>query len=217
MPEDKRMALQRLGGGVLGRAGATLVERAAWCASLRCSASLVTAEASAGLGREGNLHPPQGQVLSGRGQDRAAGGASAAVAERSAWRPPLPLEQERPRAARRPLSTMSGRDFHYIADETLESLQEQLEELLEDEGVEESDVTCDSGVLQVDLPDEMTYVINKQAPNKQIWLSSPVSGPFRYDWRAEEGAWVYSRDGHTIHDKLSEELSDLLGVNVRIL
>lgn len=27
-----------------------------------------------------------------------------------------------------------------------------------------------------------TYVINKQAPNKQIWLSSPVSGPKRYDY-----------------------------------
>lgn len=31
-----------------------------------------------------------------------------------------------------------------------------------------------SGVLTVKLGDKGTYVINKQPPNKQIWLSSPV-------------------------------------------
>ena len=30
-------------------------------------------------------------------------------------------------------------------------------------------------------PNVGTYVINKQTPNKQIWLSSPISGPKRYD------------------------------------
>ena len=30
-----------------------------------------------------------------------------------------------------------------------------------------------------------TYVINKQSPNRQIWLSSPVSGPKRYDFRGD--------------------------------
>lgn len=35
------------------------------------------------------------------------------------------------------------------------------------------------GVMTIDLGDHGTYVINKQAPNKQIWLSSPVSGPIR--------------------------------------
>ena len=34
-----------------------------------------------------------------------------------------------------------------------------------------------SGVLTVKVGDHGTYVINKQTPNKQIWLSSPT----RYD------------------------------------
>lgn len=38
------------------------------------------------------------------------------------------------------------------------------------------------GVLTVALGDLGTYVINKQTPNRQIWMSSPVSGPMRYDW-----------------------------------
>ena len=31
-----------------------------------------------------------------------------------------------------------------------------------------------SGVLTLTLGDNGTYVINKQPPNKQIWLSSPL-------------------------------------------
>ncbi len=48
-------------------------------------------------------------------------------------------------------------------------------------------------------------MVNKQPPNKQIWLSSPISGPKRYDWvvigdgqNQKEGTaagdWIYLRD-----------------------
>ena len=53
-----------------------------------------------------------------------------------------------------------------------------------------------------------TYVINKQSPNKQIWLSSPVSGPFRYDF--QNGSWKYGHDGHDMLDRLTNELRELL-------
>lgn len=65
------------------------------------------------------------------------------------------------------------------------------------------------GVLTVSLGQHGTYVLNKQAPNRQIWSSSPVSGPVRYDW--VDGHWVYKRDGHELFERLSNELSDLLG------
>lgn len=62
-----------------------------------------------------------------------------------------------------------------------------------------------------------TYVINKQPPNKQIWLSSPISGPKRYDWcvvgdgqgdkqGTAEAGWVYHRDGSTLGELFMEEL-----------
>ena len=78
-------------------------------------------------------------------------------------------------------------------------------------------MACDSGVLELDLGDLGTYVINKQAPNKQVWLSSPLTGPFRYDYSGQDESWVYSRDGHTLQDKLSDELSELLGREITIL
>lgn len=49
-----------------------------------------------------------------------------------------------------------------------------------------------------------TYVINRQTPNKQIWLSSPKSGPKRYDFI--NGRWIYKHDGKTLHELLNSEI-----------
>ena len=89
-----------------------------------------------------------------------------------------------------------------------------------------------SGVLTLRLGEgKGTYVINKQAPNRQLWLSSPVSGPVRYDLvvsspsapsspgssrsssssSSSRDRWVYRRDGHELRDRLREELAGLFG------
>ncbi|KAJ5815493.1 Frataxin [Penicillium riverlandense] len=88
---------------------------------------------------------------------------------------------------------------------------------------EGSDVEAEysAGVLNITVPALGTYVLNKQPPNKQIWLSSPISGPKRYDWivggdRMHEkqdsrpfvsGQWVYLRDGSNLTDLLNSELT----------
>ena len=63
--------------------------------------------------------------------------------------------------------------------------------------------------------DKGTFVLNKQTPNRQLWLSSPVSGPWRYDAAPPAGAapreWRYRRDGHALHARLEEELAALCG------
>lgn len=80
-----------------------------------------------------------------------------------------------------------------------------------------SSLPAQAGVLNVSFPGIGTYVINKQPPNKQIWLSSPLSGPKRYDYVVYTGGqnqkedtavgdWVYLRDGSTIDDLFVEEL-----------
>jgi frataxin len=71
------------------------------------------------------------------------------------------------------------------------------------------------GVLTLSLGSKGTYVLNKQAPNKQIWSSSPVSGPVRYDW--QNGRWVYLRDGHEMLERLSSELSEACDCSVRLI
>jgi frataxin len=79
-----------------------------------------------------------------------------------------------------------------------------------------------AGVLEVKAK-EHSYVLNKQPPNRQIWLSSPISGPKRFDWvMAQEGMnfkegsgqgdWVYLRDGSSLTEILRKEL----GVDVSL-
>lgn len=74
--------------------------------------------------------------------------------------------------------------------------------------------------MTIIAPSIGTYVLNQQPPNKQIWLSSPLSGPRRYDWvvrgdaardtqtarESGTGQWVYLRDGGELTQLLNEEL-----------
>eukprot|EP00041_Stephanoeca_diplocostata_P028488 m.809461 g.809461 ORF g.809461 m.809461 type:complete len:202 (+) comp23383_c1_seq16:311-916(+) len=105
--------------------------------------------------------------------------------------------------------------FHKIADETLEQLSDELNDIADShpQGYE-FDVDFGDAVLTVDLADHGTYVINKQTPNQQIWLSSPTSGPKRYDFDMSTNTWVYSHDNVTLHARLSTELSAALGQNL---
>lgn len=58
-------------------------------------------------------------------------------------------------------------------------------------------------------------MINKQTPNKQIWLSSPVSGPKRFDFiyaadGSKMGYWYYKHTGQTLHELLDQEISKVV-------
>jgi len=102
-------------------------------------------------------------------------------------------------------------EFHKEADMVLDHLQEELDVYLEDLDLgEDTDLQYAMGVLTINLGPLGTFVINKQVPNRQLWLSSPVSGPFRYDFKSSD--WVYARDKHRLVDKLAIEISSLCGV-----
>jgi len=73
--------------------------------------------------------------------------------------------------------------------------------------------TLQSGVMTIEIASVGTYVINKQPPNKQIWLSSPLSGPKRYDWAAKQAGasdsrpeWIYLRDESSLRELLQREI-----------
>ncbi|KAI9737260.1 MAG: Mitochondrial chaperone Frataxin [Claussenomyces sp. TS43310] len=126
-------------------------------------------------------------------------------------------------AAREP-TEVSIEEYHEISDAYFENMIAKLEEL--QEAREDVDVEYSAGVLTLAFPPNGTYVINKQPPNKQIWLSSPISGPKRYDWIMSgdgqhekegcgNGEWVYLRDGSTLSGLLNKELGvDLTATTV---
>ena len=113
-------------------------------------------------------------------------------------------------------------DYHSMIDHSLDTLTSQLEELMETQDIDaleekapqgseegEWDVEYATGVINVRLGSYGTYVINKQPPTQQLWLSSPTSGPKRFDYDTDKGVWFTYRDGELFlfHELLSRELS----------
>ncbi|BCS01240.1 frataxin family protein [Aspergillus luchuensis] len=116
-------------------------------------------------------------------------------------------------------SPLTDAQYHEHAEHYLDVLQYEIEKVQE----EGSDIEAEysAGVMNISVPGVGTYVLNKQPPNKQIWLSSPISGPKRYDWVVEgdqmhekqesrpfiNGQWIYLRDGSNLTDLLNHELT----------
>ena len=64
------------------------------------------------------------------------------------------------------------------------------------------DIDLSDGILTI-ANEDGTYVINKQTAVKEIWLSSPISGP--YHFIKKDGRWV-SRGGDELGNILTKEL-----------
>ncbi|PCH33441.1 Frataxin [Wolfiporia cocos MD-104 SS10] len=113
-------------------------------------------------------------------------------------------------------SDLPVQKYHAYADATMDQLLESLENALDSIGDPEYEVEYSSGVLTLKLGAKGTYVINKQPPNKQIWLSSPVSGPKRYDYSPALDDWVYGRDGRPMSALLEQELGSAFGGAIQL-
>ncbi|RFU28230.1 hypothetical protein B7463_g8104, partial [Scytalidium lignicola] len=132
---------------------------------------------------------------------------------------PKPREPQQQEFLKTP-AELTIQEYNELSDEYLNNIVEKFEELQELR--DDVDVEYSAGVLTLTFPPNGTYVINKQPPNKQIWLSSPLSGPKRYDFviigdsqRSKEGTgsggWVYLRDESTLDSLLLKELGVQLG------
>ncbi|WEW60847.1 frataxin [Emydomyces testavorans] len=115
-------------------------------------------------------------------------------------------------------SPLTDANYHEYSEHYFNVLLAELEKA--QEAGSEIEAEYSAGVLNVSVPGIGTYVLNKQPPNKQIWLSSPISGPKRYDWVVQGdsmgekegtreyigGQWIYLRDGSNLTTLLNKEL-----------
>ncbi|EME49744.1 hypothetical protein DOTSEDRAFT_85064 [Dothistroma septosporum NZE10] len=132
---------------------------------------------------------------------------------------PQPPKVEKPETPRPTQPTeLSEEDYHEHADAVMDSVHEKAEQIQETR--DDVEVEYSAGVLSITFPPNGTYILNKQPPNKQVWLSSPLSGPKRFDWvlsgesiHQKEGGgsgdWVYLRDGTKLSHLLNKELGIL--------
>ena len=102
---------------------------------------------------------------------------------------------------------MDAASFENLAEETLENLFEGIDEAIG----EDADVDFDNGILNIELADGRQYVINKHAPNMQIWMSSPFSGATHYAYDEATESWESTRGGDALLDVLNAEIGKIAG------
>jgi frataxin len=127
-------------------------------------------------------------------------------------------------------------EFHTVADETLEDIQDAVDVALEeyytenennDDNDDEFETVYASGVLNMTFPPHGTWVLNKQTPNRQIWWSSPISGPRRYEYDENISEWMYTRannndndtttgggDSETLTNAIKDEIRQIYGIEL---
>jgi len=86
-------------------------------------------------------------------------------------------------------------DYHSVADETLVTTLDAIGDALDAAPIE-YELTLASGILTLILPPHGTWVINKQTPNKQLWWSSPLSGPKRFEYGDKTEMRYSTKDSH---------------------
>ena len=105
--------------------------------------------------------------------------------------------------------------FRVLADSTLLSLMARLDERLGDL----AEVDLSDGILTLELESGAKYIVNKQAPNRQIWLASPVSGGWHFEHAGGDGSpanWRATKGGASLASLLTNELAKATGIELRL-
>ncbi|KAK3009043.1 hypothetical protein RJ639_014977 [Escallonia herrerae] len=114
-------------------------------------------------------------------------------------------------------SLLQEDEFHRLADSTIHDLLEKIEEYADSIDIDGFDIDYGNEVLTLKLGALGTFVVNKQTPNRQIWMSSPVSGPSRFDWDRDAQTWIYRRNKANLLRVLESELEQLCGKPISLL
>ncbi len=95
--------------------------------------------------------------------------------------------------------------FSLESDECLEQVASWLEAFDPDE----VDYTMSDGVLKIEFPDRVTFVLNRQSAARQMWFAAGTHA-WHFD-RGEDGAWISSKDGTHLLQNIAQTVSAKLG------
>jgi frataxin len=107
---------------------------------------------------------------------------------------------------------MDNSQFESLADATLAQLQAAVEAAPGGN----LDAELVGGILTIEIESGGQFLLNKHGPNRQIWLSSPVSGAWHFAWSEDDQAWISTRGGERLEELLDRELSDPGGEAIQL-
>lgn len=106
---------------------------------------------------------------------------------------------------------MDAKEYHKLADACLAKVARWLEAFDPDE----VDYATSDGVVTIEFPDRVRYVLNRQAAADQMWFAAGARA-WHYVWDAQGQRWVDDRDGHALLDRVAEVVSTKLGRKVAL-
>ena len=74
---------------------------------------------------------------------------------------------------------MNETDFHRLADATIDTICDALEEA---DASDMLDLESQNGIVTITAHSGKQWVVNKHAPTLQLWLSSPMSGGLHFHY-----------------------------------
>lgn len=89
---------------------------------------------------------------------------------------------------------MTESEFHRAVDGVLARIEASVEN---EAGL---DVDLESGILTITFADDTRVIVNRQTPNREIWVAAR-SGGFHFAWR--EGEWRDTRSGEDLFAALA--------------
>ncbi len=103
--------------------------------------------------------------------------------------------------------------FHAYANATLLHINDQLEQAYDCGDLDDLDYDEGAGILSIITPDDVTFIVNRHAPSKQLWLASPRSGGLHFDFNSDAQEWLLS-DGRSLKKVLADDLEQSCGLHV---
>mgnify|MGYP001813539736 FL=1 len=106
---------------------------------------------------------------------------------------------------------MNESEFHTIADQTIEDIQDAIDDSGADIDYEEA-----GGVLTLEFENESKIIFSKQPPALQLWMAAR-SGGFHFDYDSEKQQWICdSGDNEELYAMLSRLSTEQGGDEVEL-
>jgi len=100
---------------------------------------------------------------------------------------------------------MNETDFHRAVDAVLARIESAVESSAALE------VDLEAGILTVTCPDGSRVIVNRQTPNREIWVAARSGG---FHFASREGAWRDTRSGEELFASLARILAAQGGESV---
>jgi CyaY protein len=102
---------------------------------------------------------------------------------------------------------MNESDFHRTVDALLARFEAALSES------QTLDVDLEGGILDVTCPDGSRVIVNRQTPNREIWVAARSGG---FHFRHSDGEWRDTRSGEGLIASLERILEQQSGEKIAL-